>query len=227
MATKKDKEGILFTPIAILASRPMSMRKVFINRNNKDKDKDDGQDEGKYFARIILTEANLKEPSWAAIKKELLAAGAAKFKMSEAAFAEGVKDGSYKWPLRKDLSKFGYDKTQFAAFINLNAYADNPPRLIGRDGMPITDFSLFKLGCKVRASVYVSAYDVKGNTGVNLKMRGVQFCGGVVPGLTLPTKGAGDAEDDFGAVGGPEDEEKDAKTAEAAEDDGDLNDLLG
>ncbi len=220
MANRKDKDGVLFTPIGILASKPRSLKQVYVDKKNGK-----SEDDGKYFARIMLTEEDLKTPAWTAIAKALLEAGREKFGKG---FAEGVKDNSYRWPLRRDLSKFGYKKEEFAAFINLNAYADNPPRLIGRDGLAITDFALFKTGCRVRSSVYVSAYDFNGNQGVNIKMRGVQYCGGVVPGLTLPTKGHGDADDDFGAVGGPDDEEADAKRAETSDaDDDELNGLLG
>lgn len=183
-------ENTLLTPIGLLASRPRSIEKIFVNRKEPEK-------EGSFYARLLFTAEDLKKPEWAKIVKVLTEAGTTKF---GAKFSAMVKEGGIRWPLRRDMATAGYDGDQFAGYVNLNAYADNPPVVVDIDGAKLPNAGILSLGCRVRASVYVTSYDNSGNRGVNLKLRGIQYAGPGPQGLVLPTKGAGDAVDDFGKL---------------------------
>lgn len=153
----------------------------------------------KYSAALLIkkTDTVTVEAIKAAIevaKKEGVAKFGAKFKAI-------MDSGNLKTPLR-DGDAERSDQPEYEGCYFVNANSSNKPGVVDQSVQPILDQTEIYSGCYGRASVNFYAYDRNGNRGIACGLNNIQKLrdGEAFGGATR-------AEDDFDAVGSPEDDD--------------------
>lgn len=154
--------------------------------------KDDPEGKKRYSAALIISKSDTKT-----IKAIEKAIEEAKIEgKSKLANQKGVIPKNIKLPLRDgDEDRPDDEAYEGCYFINANATADHPPKIVDRAVEPILDRSEVYSGCYANVSVDFYAFNTRGNLGIACGLGNIQK---VRDGERLT--GERSAEDDFEAL---------------------------
>ena len=160
--------------------------------------KDDPDGKKRYSASLLISKDDTK--TLKAIQK---AVEEAKIEgKSKLANKNGVIPKNIKLPLRDgDDDRSDDEAYEGCYFINANATADHPPKIVDRSVEPILDRAEVYSGCYANVSVDFYAFSVNGNSGIACGLGNIQK---VRDGERLT--GERSAEDDFEALDDNEDD---------------------
>ena len=161
--------------------------------------KDDPEGKKRYSAALIISKSDTKT-----IKAIEKAVEEAKTEgKSKLANKKGIIPKNIKLPLRDGDEDRPDDETyEDCYFLNANATADHPPKIVDRAVEPILDRSEVYSGCYANVSVDFYAFSVNGNLGIACGLGNIQK---VRDGERLT--GERSAEDDFEALDDEDDDD--------------------